>query len=82
MLHTTQKSDLAKMESPAMSLGFWNISKLCHVAFAKFPEATEIKDSIGSGLYVDIKYKNEQGQEFQGTIYDGLDDKYLTKNKQ
>lgn len=51
----------------------WNQHKLCRIAFKKYPQAVEIEYSIGTGLWVDIRYKTADGEQKLGTVYDGDD---------
>ena len=51
----------------------WNKYKLCKIAFKKYPQAVEIEYSIGTGLWVDIRYKTADGENKTGTVYDGDD---------
>lgn len=49
---------------------FWNKYKLCAFAFNKYPEAMEISYSLGTGLWCNFKYKDKDGEEKEGVIYD------------
>lgn len=66
---TVTRQEFEKM-SPSFGGDFWNKYKLCSFAFNKYPDAQEISYSIGTGLWVDFKYKVKNNEVKHGQIFD------------
>lgn len=66
---TITKEQFNKME-PRNGGDLWNMYKLCSIAFKKFPEATSISFSVGTGLWVNIHYTTSSNEIKSGTIYE------------
>ena len=48
----------------------WNSYKLHSIAFRKYPDAVKIEYNLGTGLWCDIVYWTNTGEEKQGKVYE------------
>lgn len=74
---TTIRTKEYEKELPFKTGGdLWNENKLCRIAFKKYPQAEKIEYSIGTGLWVSIKYTTKSGEIHEGVIYESDDHKF------